>query len=146
MDADTQPRILALEVAVWSSSSGSGLANVVNELTGRATLRIDRGAIPHLRKVFDDALTKLDEQIEIAMTGIRVSPWAGDPVSQNAASQLNDHSVDGAYSALNALRAYQQQLKSASDALTKVAEEYQVVEADNTSSLGAVSSSLPSAG
>lgn len=131
---------------MWSSSSGSGLANVVNELTGKATLRIDRSAIPHLRKVFDDALTKLDEQIEIAMTGIRVSPWAGDPVSQNAASQLNDHSVDGEYSALNALRAYQQQLKSASDALTKVAEEYQVVEADNTTSLGAVSSSLPSAG
>ncbi len=129
-----------------SSSSGSGLANAVNELTGKATLHIDRGAIPYLRKVFDDALTKLDEQIDIAMTGIRVSPWAGDPVSQNAASQFNDHSVDGEYSALNALRAYQQQLKSASDALTKVAEEYQVVEADNTTSLGNVSSSLSSAG
>src|SRR5205807_10069104 len=81
---------------------------------GQATLRVDRAAVPHLRKVFDTALGKLDQQIELAMTGVRVSPWAGDPVSANAADRFNNHAMDGTDSALNALRAYQQRLKSAS--------------------------------
>jgi hypothetical protein len=105
--------------------------------SGQATLRVDREAIPHLRRVFDNAMTKLDEQIELAMTGVRVSPWAGDPVSENVATAFNDHSVDDTDSALNALRAYQQRLKSASDALTQVAEAYRLTESDNTSSFGA---------
>lgn len=114
-----------------SPSSGIGRALADANAMSNATLRVDREAIPHLRKVFDTAMSKLDTQIEIAMTGIRVSPWAGDPVSETAALQLNDHSVDGTDSALNALRAYQQQLKSASDALARVAQEYQIVESDN---------------
>jgi hypothetical protein len=117
----TRPR---QEVAVPSSS------------TGRAMLRVDRDSIPHLRKVFDQALAKLDVQIDMAMSGIRVSPWAGDPVSGNAATDFNNHSIDAADSALNTLRAYQRQLKSASDALTQVAEEYEIVESDNTASFG----------
>jgi hypothetical protein len=104
--------------------------------SSRATLRVDRDSVPHLQKVFDHALTRLDVQIEQAMTGIRVSPWAGDPVSANAANDFNDHSVDGANSALDALRAYQQQLKSASDALRQVAEEYRIVESENSASFG----------
>ena len=99
-----------------------------------ATLRVDRDAIPHLRRVFDNAMSKLDEQIELAMTGVRVSPWAGDPVSENAATAFNNHSVDDTDSALNALRAYQQRLKSASDALTKVAETYRITESGNAES------------
>ena len=119
-----------------SSSTGSSglLSPEVAALTGQATLRVDKDAIPHLRKVFDDAMAKLDVQIDLAMSGIRVSPWAGDPVSQNAATDLNAQSVDGADSALNALRAYQRQLKAASDALSKVAEEYGIVESNNSES------------
>lgn len=122
-----------------SSSTGSRgqLPAEVAALTGRATLRVDREAIPHLRKVFDRAMSKLDVQIDLAMTGVRVSPWAGDPVSANAATDLNDHSVDGAGSALDALRAYQRQLKSASDALQQVADEYAIVESDNSAALRA---------
>lgn len=104
--------------------------------TSRATLRVDRDAVPHLRKVFDDAMSKLDVQIDLAMTAVRVAPWAGDPVSANAAQDFNQHTLDGPGSALDALRAYQRQLKSASDALEKVAAEYQIVENDNTSSFG----------
>ncbi|HVV23589.1 MAG TPA: transcriptional regulator [Pseudonocardiaceae bacterium] len=121
-----------------SSTTGSGqLPREVAALTGHATLRVDREAVPHLRKVFNDALAKLDVQIDLAMSGVRVSPWAGDPVSANAATDLNDHSVDGTGSALDALRAYQRQLKSASDALTQVAEEYRIVESDNSDSFRA---------
>jgi hypothetical protein len=104
--------------------------------SSRATLRVDRESVPHLRKVFDDALAKLDVQIEQAMTGVRVSPWAGDPVSGNAANDFNDHSVDGVNSALDSLRAYQRQLKSASDALRQVADEYRIVESNNSASFG----------
>ena len=104
--------------------------------SSNAILRVDRDSVPHLRKVFDDALTKLDVQIDLAMSGIRVSPWAGDPVSGNAATDFNEHSIDGAESALDALRAYQRQLKSASDALTQVAQEYDIVESGNTASFG----------
>ncbi len=117
-----------------SIGSDGALVGEVTALTGQATLRVDSDAVPHLRKVFDDAMAKLDVQIDLAMSGIRVSPWAGDPVSQNAATDFNDHSVDGADSALDTLRTYQRQLKSASDALAKVAEEYRIVESNNTES------------
>lgn len=102
--------------------------------SGAATLRVDREAVPALRKVFDNALAKLDVQIDLAITGVRVAPWAGDPVSQNAATSFNDHSIDTPSSALNTLLAYQQRLKSASDALNQVAIEYQIVEHDNAAS------------
>ena len=102
--------------------------------SGTATLRVDRDAVPGLRKVFDKALSKLDVQIDLAITGVRVAPWAGDPISEDAATTFNDHAVDSPSSALNALLTYQQRLKSASDALDQVATEYQIVESDNTAS------------
>jgi hypothetical protein len=108
---------------------------------GHTTLRVDRESLPHLRKVFDGAMSKLDQQIELAMTGVRVSPWAGDPVSDNAATDFNNRSVDDGDSALNVLRAYQQRLKSASDALEQVAREYKIVESNNSAAFGAQSNS-----
>lgn len=102
--------------------------------SGTATLRVDRQAVPALRKVFDKALAKLDVQIDLAITGVRVAPWAGDPISHDAATSFNDASVDTPSSALNALLAYQQRLKSASDALDQVASAYQSVEQDNADS------------
>jgi len=119
---------------VPSSTTGSGGRVTIPSPTGHATLRVDRESLPHLRQVFNGAMSKLDQQIELAMTGVRVSPWAGDPVSDNAATDFNNRSVDDPNSALNVLRAYQQRLKSASDALTQVAQEYRIVESDNTAS------------
>jgi xanthine dehydrogenase molybdopterin-binding subunit B len=120
-------------------SSTTGFAGRLPDLPIDASghLRVDRDAVPHLRKVFDSALSKLDVQIDLAMTAVRVAPWAGDPVSENAATAFNAHAVDDGDSALNALRAYQQRLKAASDALTQVAEEYRIVESDNTARFGA---------
>jgi hypothetical protein len=115
-----------------SSSGSSGRVTIPSPSNGHATLRVDRESLPRLRQVFDGAMSKLDEQIELAMTGVRVSPWAGDPVSDNAATDFNNRSVDDPDSALNVLRAYQQRLKSASDALTQVAQEYRIVEQTNT--------------
>ena len=93
--------------------------------------RVDPAAIPGLRKVFTTALVKLDKQIEMAVSDVRIRPWAGDPVSQQAATDFNDHTL-GVDSALDALTAYQRQLKGALDALAQVEQGYHTIEQDNT--------------
>lgn len=94
------------------------------------SLSVDPGAIPGLRSAFSSALVKLDKQIELAVTEVRVRPWAGDPVSQDAAEKFNDRSLESSDSALGALQSYQRQLKSAMDALTVVERQYQAMDAD----------------
>jgi hypothetical protein len=89
-------------------------------------------AIPALRKVFTDALTKLDRQIELAITDLRVRPWAGDPVSANAADEFNNRTMTDGDSALEALRQYQERLQSAHNALNVVQTQYELTEGHNT--------------
>lgn len=96
------------------------------------TLNVDPAAIPSLKSAFSGALSKLDKQIEMAITEVRVRPWAGDPVSQDAAEKFNDRSLESGDSALGALQDYQQQLKTAMDALTLVEQQYQAIENDNS--------------
>jgi hypothetical protein len=93
-------------------------------------------AIPALRKVFIDALTKLDKQIELAITDLRIRPWAGDPVSATAADQFNNRTMTDADSALEALRQYQERLHSAHQALSVVQTQYELTEGHNTKILG----------
>ncbi|NUT51990.1 MAG: transcriptional regulator [Saccharothrix sp.] len=100
------------------------------------TLNVDPSAIPSLRAAFSGALTKLDKQIEMAITEIRVRPWAGDPVSQDAAEKFNERSLESGDSALIALENYQRQLKSAMDALNLVEQQYRSIENDNTGLMG----------
>jgi hypothetical protein len=95
-------------------------------------LNVDPSAIPDLHRAFSTALTKLDKQIELAITEVRVWPWAGDPVSHEAADRFNERSLESHDSALGALQSYQKQLKSAMDALKVVERQYRVVEDDNT--------------
>ena len=83
----------------------TGLPDLGASPATAARLRVDRESLPKLRRVFNDALAKLDVQINEAITAVRVSPWAGDPVSENAASRFNDHSINDADSALNVLMA-----------------------------------------
>ena len=112
-------------------NAGDGSLPDPAQFTGRQALRVDHAAIPRLRKVFTTAITKLDKQIELAISEMRVRPWAGDPVSSEAAQQFNQRSVDAGDSALAALQGYQRQLKSAIDALQEVEDQYQVIEGDN---------------
>ena len=100
------------------------------------TLNVEREAIPSLRSAFAGALSRLDEQIELAITEVRVRPWAGDPVSRDAAERFNERSLESGDSALIALENYQRQLKSAMDALTLVEQQYQSIEEDNTGLMG----------
>jgi hypothetical protein len=100
------------------------------------TLNVEPSAIPSLRSAFAGALTKLDKEIELAITEVRVRPWAGDPVSREAAERFNERSLESGDSALTALENYQRQLKSAMDALTLVERQYQSIEEDNTGLMG----------
>lgn len=95
-------------------------------------LNVQPEAIPALRNTFSAALTKLDKQIEMAVTEFRVRPWAGDPVSQEAAEKFNDRSIADSDSALRALLNYQRQLKAAMDNLNQIERQYRTVEGDNT--------------
>ncbi|GHH58765.1 transcriptional regulator [Lentzea cavernae] len=95
-------------------------------------LNVEPEAIPALRSTFSAALIKLDKQIEMAVTEFRVRPWAGDPVSAEAAEKFNDRSIADGDSALQALLNYQRQLKTAMDNLNQIERQYNVVEGDNT--------------
>ncbi|GAA3843123.1 hypothetical protein GCM10022243_06980 [Saccharothrix violaceirubra] len=96
------------------------------------TLNVDPTAIPSLKSAFAGALARLDQQIELAVTEVRVRPWAGDPVSSEAAEKFNERSLESGDSGLAALLGYQRQLKSAMDALILVERQYQTIESDNT--------------
>lgn len=123
-----------MPIETHPGSAGDGPVPDPSRFTGGRAFHVDHAAIPRLRRTFTDAITKLDKQIEMAITEIRVRPWAGDPVSAEAAQQFNKRSVDAGDSALAALQGYQRQLKSAMDALQQVEEQYRAVEGDNRAS------------
>jgi hypothetical protein len=98
-------------------------------------LQVGPGAVAALRDAFADALAKVDRQIELANTDLRVTGWANDPVSAAATAAFNQHSVD-AGSALDTLRTYRQQLSTAVDTLEQTAEQYRLSEEDNSVTVG----------
>jgi hypothetical protein len=128
-------RGVAVPADAHTDGTGAGSAPGLPRLPDPRALRVDPAAIPSLRRAFSNALTRLDKQVELAITDIRIKPWAGDPVSEAAAQQFNQRSVEAVDSALAALQGYQRQLKSAMDALQQVDEQYQVIEGDNTTLL-----------
>jgi hypothetical protein len=97
---------------------------------------VDPEAVPGLRDAFADALAKVDQEIELASSGLRVTSWANDPVSVKATSSFNNRSVDTAASAVDNLRAFRRELSSAVDKLTLTAAQYKLSEQDNTSNVG----------
>jgi PE family len=92
------------------------------------SLKVDPEAVPALRRAFADALSKVEEQLRLANQELRVTPWAKDPVSQDAAARFNERSVDTAASALDSLRAYRDRLNVAVANLDKTAEQYSAVD------------------
>lgn len=96
-------------------------------------LQIDPDAVPLLRNAFVDALAKIDHQLTVAEQELRVTAWAKDPVSQDAAVLFNERSVDTVASAIDSLRAYRDQLDVAVANLDKTAEQYSSVDQDGQS-------------
>ena len=98
-------------------------------------LHVEPGAVAALRDAFADAFAKVDRQIQLADTDLRVTGWANDPVSAAATSAFNQRSVD-AGSALDNLRTYRQQLSTAVETLDQTAEQYRLSEEDNSVTVG----------
>lgn len=103
---------------------------------GENLVVVDPAALPSLRGVFADALSVVDRQIALADAELRVTPWAEDPVSVRASAMLNERSVDSDRSMLDALRAYQRQLRTAVDLIDQTAHQYQVSDEDNSVTVG----------
>jgi hypothetical protein len=91
-------------------------------------LQVDPEAVPQLRSAFVGALSRVEEQLRLAEQELRVTAWAKDPVSQDAATVFNERSVDTATSAVDTLRAYREQLNVAVANLDKTAEQYSAVD------------------
>jgi len=98
-------------------------------------LKIDPEAVPALRSAFADALSRVEEQLRLADQELRVTAWAKDPVSQDAAVLFNQRSVDTAASAVDSLRAYRDQLNIAVANLDKTAEQYSAVDKGSNSGM-----------
>ncbi|MBM7770100.1 hypothetical protein JOD54_000304 [Actinokineospora baliensis] len=98
-------------------------------------LDITPEAVPALRSAFAEARARVDRQLELGETGLRVEPWAKDPVSLDAGGWVNRLTVDSERAALDALRAYRTQLDTAVHTLDRVAAQYQLLEEDNTATV-----------
>jgi hypothetical protein len=101
-------------------------------------LIVQPGAVAELRDAFSGALDRVDRQIELAGTDLRVAAWAQDPVSTSAATTFNQRSIDpagGGDSALDALLAYRRQLSTAVDNLAKTAQQYALAEEDGSANV-----------
>ncbi|MEU4738965.1 transcriptional regulator [Actinosynnema sp. NPDC023658] len=102
-------------------------------------LSIEPSAIPDARKVFSDALEKLELKLQRAVAELKAQPWAGDPVSSETADRFNRDTFEAGDSAgLTALKAYRDQLKGVVDQLTAIEADYRRVEGDNTASWGRI--------
>ncbi|MGO1055924.1 transcriptional regulator [Crossiella sp. CA198] len=119
-----------------NSASGDAVQSGLDAVNGGGSrVRVEEAAIPTMRKAFQKALDKLTPQIGHARTDLRMRPWAGDPVSDEAAQKFNDRSMDGGDAALSALEGYQQQLQTAVRALQEVEYEYRATERGNADSV-----------
>ncbi|WP_253889264.1 transcriptional regulator [Actinokineospora diospyrosa] len=98
-------------------------------------LDITPEAVPALRSAFADAKARVDRQLELGETGLRVDSWAKDPVSLDAAGGVNRLTVDSERAALDALRAYSAQLDTAVHTLDRVAAQYRLLEEDNAATV-----------
>ncbi|WP_344871196.1 transcriptional regulator [Allokutzneria multivorans] len=94
-------------------------------------MKVEKAAIPTMRKAFQRALDRLTPEVGQARSDLRIRPWAGDPVSAEAAERFNDRSVDSGEAALGALEGYQQQLNNAVSALEQIERGYRRMESGN---------------
>lgn len=100
-------------------------------------LRVDPDAVPALHSAFADALTKVDRQLELVDSDLRVSSWAKDPVSLGASTIFNDRALDGEEdAAVEMLRSYRDQLDVAMQNLAVTAEQYKKIDEDNVTGTG----------
>ncbi|RKT51571.1 transcriptional regulator [Saccharothrix australiensis] len=125
---------------MFIADGGGGSTSTPPEYSGKQQkLSVDPTAIPEARKVFMDALARLEPEIRSALTAVQARPWAGDPVSKETAEAFNRDTFDaGDAAAINAILAYRDQLQGCVDQLTAIEADYRRVEGDNVASWGRI--------
>lgn len=123
-----------------ADGGGGGSAQARPDYSGtQQKLSIEPSAIPEARKVFTDALDRLEIQLRDARRALEAREWAGDPVSRETAEKFNqDTFTAGESAAFTALVAYRNQLQGVVEQLTAIEADYRRVEGDNTASWGRV--------
>jgi len=127
-------------VFIADGGGGGSTPTMLPDYSGaQRKLSVEPSAIPDARKVFSDALDRLEEKLRPALHQLKARPWAGDPVSSETAERFNQDTFEaGDSAALAALIAYRDQLKGVVDQLTAIEADYRRVEGDNTASWGRV--------
>ncbi|MBQ0925110.1 MULTISPECIES: hypothetical protein [Saccharopolyspora] len=100
------------------------------------SMQVEPTAIPRLVNSLQESLDAVGLQIEHAITELRIRPWAGDPVSTDAAELFNERSVGGGEDALTALCGYRDQLQAAAESLQQAGREYEQIDHDSAAGLG----------
>ncbi|MEU4806717.1 transcriptional regulator [Actinosynnema sp. NPDC023587] len=121
-------------------ADGGGGGSTPPDYSGKPQkLSVDPTAIPEARQVFQDALNRLEPEIDNAMSAVRARSWAGDPVSRETAQAFNRDTFEtGDAAALNAILAYRDQLRGCVDQLTAIEADYRRVEGDNVAAWGRI--------
>jgi hypothetical protein len=102
-----------------------------------ATMRIEPERVAELVRAFDEAA----EDVRALLADVRDrgrirEPYTPDAVSTAIAEHYNAQALDGPYSALVALRNYEQQLVAARATLQRMQAGYQRSESDTAAALG----------
>ncbi|MGP4015604.1 hypothetical protein [Saccharopolyspora sp. 5N708] len=117
--------------APWGDSSTEALPG----MTG-GSVQIEPAAIPRLVNALQESLDAVGLQIEHAITELRIRPWAGDPISADAAEEFNRRSLGGGEDALNALCGYRDQLQAAAESLQLANRQYERIDGDSAAGFG----------
>ncbi|GAA4620161.1 hypothetical protein [Saccharopolyspora hordei] len=117
--------------APWGDSSTEALPGVSG-----GSVQVEPAAIPKLVNALQESLDAVGLQIEHAITELRIRPWAGDPVSAEAAEEFNRRSVGGGEDALTALCGYRDQLQAAAESLERANREYERIDQDSAMGIG----------
>ncbi|MFI9811133.1 transcriptional regulator [Saccharothrix variisporea] len=123
-----------------ADGGGGGTTDTPPAYSGtQQKLHVDPTAIPEAKKVFADALERLDAQLQDADFALRAKNWAGDPVSKETAQKFNQDTFEaGDSAALTAIKEYRKQLEGVVQQLQAIEDNYRRVEGDNVASWGRV--------
>ncbi|MBP2339681.1 hypothetical protein JOF41_005859 [Saccharothrix coeruleofusca] len=124
---------------IADGGGGSTRAPLPEYSGSQQKLSVDPSAIPAARKVFTDALDRLETQLGDAKVALRAREWAEDPVSKETAQKFNQDTFEaGDSAALTAILAYRDQLQGVVDQLTQIENTYRRVEGDNSAVWGRI--------
>ncbi|MCI2419112.1 hypothetical protein MOQ72_16830 [Saccharopolyspora sp. K220] len=115
----------------WGESSTAALPGMSG-----GSVQVEPAAIPRLVNALQESLDAVGLQIEHAITELRIRPWAGDPVSADAAEEFNQRSLGGGEDALTALCGYRDQLQAAAESLELANRQYERIDGDSAAGLG----------